>query len=454
LRDPSGRRLGEILVILEKWAGGRQAELRLVARRPPGFPEGDFDRTDGRRTQLVAANAEWYRPIDVPVTSAILSDGLRLTHGSFSLAYDPALAVPFRACLEPISAWLSNRQATVLEEHAVLVQASVLSAAQAFLARNAQSGCRELRGPAGNVPADWSIIERVHLSGVPDTVEPDLKRLAPRLHTATHLEGGLALDSRIYLEGGEPDAWITVELGERCVVAVDGVEQQLAEGANVLALSTLGLPPGKHEITGAGVCRRFTTESGCGGPASHGTGSLGHILRRNGNYRPVAEVATGLPDTSPPPLGTVYVCGAAPAADARDLPLPDRAPELLPAGFDEYAVLGAVAGQVVTPFAPTRPEWLERLDLTAWQFFDVPLTFAAKWLIYGGRVGTKVHRWGDPSALPSRGAGGPPGTLEQLWAQHILSAAACEPDLESSDAALWETYVSFAAEIHRAQGAE
>jgi hypothetical protein len=444
LRDPKGRRRGEVLLILEKWAGGRRAELRFVARRPRGFPEGEFRLGDARSLVVETANVDWYQPLELPVNPTELRHGLTATQGVFSLAYDPAVAVPFRACLEPFSAWLSCRQANALEEHSVLVHASALADVRGLLMRYARAGWRELQQPAGNIPAGWTVIERVHLSAVPHDVAPHLSSLAPRLYTAMRLEGGLPLSSGIYLVGGEPDLWITVEPGERCVIDIDGEQQELSEGAIELRLADLHLPAGKHEVSADGVRRRLTTERGFGLPATFGTASLGHVLRRHRNYQPVSEIATPLLGGGIPPGGTVHVCGAATLASAADLPRGDRPPELLPTGFDEYVVLGDEAGQLVVPLAPERPAWLDRLGLSAWQFFDVPLTFRPKWLIYRGRAGTRVHRWGDQETQPSCASSGPLTTHEVLWARHLITAAGEDPIVDERDLSLWETYVCVA----------
>jgi hypothetical protein len=448
LRDPKGRRRGEVLLILEKWAGGRRAELRFVARRPRGFPDGEFRLAEARSLALVPANADWYQPLELPVSALALRQGMTATQGVFSLTYDPAVVVPFRACLEPFSAWLSCRQANALEEHSVLVHASALADVRSFLARCARSGWRELQQPVGNIPASWTVIERVRLSAVPHGVPPHLSSLAPRLYTAMRLEGGLPLSSGIYLVGGEPDVWLMVEPGERCVLDIDGAKQQeLSEGSLELRLTDFHLPVGKHEISAGGVRRRLTSERGFGLPATFGTASLGHVLRRHRDYQPVSEIATPLLDGGIPPAGTVHVCGAATLASPADLPRGDRPPELLPTGFDEYVVLGAQAGELVVPLAPERPGWLERLGLSAWQFFDVPLTFRPKWLIYRGRAGTRVHRWGDPETQPSRASSGPITTHELLWAGHLVTAAAEEPIVDEHNLGQWKTYVSFAESI-------
>ena len=63
LRDRQGRRRGDIVVLLEKLAGGRRVELRLGARRPDGFPEGTFRLPYGNALELRASAATGWYPL-------------------------------------------------------------------------------------------------------------------------------------------------------------------------------------------------------------------------------------------------------------------------------------------------------------------------------------------------------------------------------------------------------
>ena len=436
--------------MLEKWAGGRRVELQFVARRPAGFPEGAFLAADGGTLDVAAASADWYRPLDLPVTAAAVRNGALLVRDSFSLAYDERVVVPFRACLEPFSGWLSCRQAGAFEEHAVLAHASVMDDVRTFLGRHARGGWRELSTAAGNLPSGWTVVERVYLASTARDPPPHLSCLAPQVYTATRLDGGLPLSSGLYLTDGEPDLSLTVGPGQTSLVEIDGHQVQLQEGSIQLRLADLALGPGAHEIAASGVRRRFSSERSFGLAAPRGTATLGHIISGGHSRRPVSEIATALDATEAPPRGTVHICGAAPLAAPEDLPLEDRPPQLLPTGFDGYLALGSEAGQLVVPLPPDRPRWLGRLDLETWQFFDVPFTFPPQWLVLTGRtriegkVRPRVRLSGEPACMPVRHATGPITTFERLWADAIVATEASGALVDEGHTALWASYVAFA----------
>ncbi len=73
LRDAEGRRRGDIVLVLENAAGGRRVTVRLVPRRPEGFPEGPYERAPGSAVGLRAMSAGWFQPLEVAVSGRVLS---------------------------------------------------------------------------------------------------------------------------------------------------------------------------------------------------------------------------------------------------------------------------------------------------------------------------------------------------------------------------------------------
>lgn len=296
LLDAQGRRRGDIALVIEIAQGGRRIVAKLVPRRPGGFPErARWRLANGGEVEIAPAGEEWYQPLGVDPTRAILGGGVSLSTAGFALAYDPSPVVPLRASLG-VGAWASVRQATAIEEHCVLTMDALLPHVREFLLRYAESGWRVL-DRTGNLPGGWRIVERVRITHAVPEVADELRRLAPRLHTATRLDGGLQIAPRQYLAAGEPDLWITVERGERAEIELDERTIAVSEGVLEVRLAALDppLPPGVHEIVAGGIRRHFSTLTGFPVVTPAGAGSLGHVIERHGTYRPSSIDAEPLP---------------------------------------------------------------------------------------------------------------------------------------------------------------
>ena len=444
LRDSHGRRRAEILLAVRLLAGGRRAELHLVVRRPEGFPgEADFAREDGRTVKIETTGPDWYRPLQIPVDSAVLTKGLRLTADGYSLSYEPRSVIPLRAEPEPFSAWISKSQADPVQDHVVMVSNSVLEETKRFLSRAAESRWKVVRPP--ELPKGWSAITGVRIVSIPDSAPDALRPLVPRLFTAMQLEGGLKLAHRLYLTGGEPDLFVTIEEGREAEVEIDGCRESMAHGLVKLQLSKMELPVGEHEAAASGQRVKFRSERTFGLARTRGSGSMGHAITHHNTYRPTSEIA-GLLPTGRPPRGTVFLSGACPSADPADLPLPDQPPILVPFGYRECAVLGAEAGVAERFYEPSRPGWLSRVGIEHAQFFDFAPRFSPRWLVQFGNFTSA--RW--LGALPEEPRTGSADVAEQqqLWADIVLRATdAGLAFTRPGDRDLWERYVSLAREI-------
>lgn len=420
LRDAEGRRRAEIALLAQKRAGDRHLGVRLIPRRPEGFPEGAWSRRDGRHIELGAAGPGWFRPLDIDISPRHLSHGLALEHGNMALALEPSPVIPLRASLEPVAGWVSTRQAQAVEEHIVLVHASVGAELRAFLGRHAEEGWRQAR-PDGNLPAGWTVYFGVRITSAIASAPPAFACLAPRLNTATHMEGGLEIAPRQYLVGGEPDLWITVGKGEECEVEIDGAVERLRAGVVPIRLSALGLPPGAHRVRAGGMPRSFTSFEGFPAMATAGTGALGHRIERHGSYRPSAPAAAELP-AGAVPRGHIHVAGAVARARHEDLPAPVREPVLLRTGFS-YTLLGSEAGEVQHVLPPPLPSWLRSLGLgNQVQFFDHPSPFAVQWAVRRGGLGARLIALAEPPQAPR--APGDRRALSAEWAGAVVRAGA------------------------------
>jgi hypothetical protein len=272
---------------------------------------------------------------------------------------------------------------------------------------------------------------------------PELARLAPRLNTATRLEGGLQIASGQYLVGGEPDLWITVGAGESCDITIDGHTERFRPGVVPLRLSELGLSAGRHVIVAGGITRNVTTSPGFPVVAAMGTGRLGHEFARHRSYRPRTEIAGALPP-GPPPSGTVRLSGAKVEGSPDDLPIGPLPPILLRTGLS-FLLLGARPGEILEVPSPDRPEWLSDLGLEP-QFFDCPAPFPIEWSVQQGQLGgTKVRAIGEPPSPPLRdqAIGAAPA---HAWARTIADADGGNEEGAAS-AETWNEYVDVARAI-------
>lgn len=438
--DEQGRRRGELALVLELKQGGHWIKAAFWPRRPEGFPDRVEVRTrSGDQLSLAAVSDEWYGPLDLPVRSRHLDDGLVLESAECSFAFDASRVIPLRASDE-LGRWVSTRQVVAAEPHCVIVYAALLDQVRKFLNNHAEAGWREAPG-TGNLPEEWRVLDAVRISSPASPSETYLKPLAPRFGTASSFEGGLRITGGMYLSGGEPDLWITVARGDEPGVAVDGEPVDLAGPISQIKLSQLGLPAGEHRVEIGGLTRHFTTIEGVAIAATSRSGSLAHILRKGAGYVPLGAGPQALPKGEQA-RGTVRVSGASAIADPADLPEPPQPPVLLPAGFRAYTVLGRHPGELLEPSPPAEPRWLTRIGIRdQFQYFDQPAGFEVQWLIAVGAAGTQVRAIRNPPRPPMRSNGTEASEVER-WSAAILGAAAaqCRP----ADQSAFDEYVGFA----------
>jgi hypothetical protein len=448
LRDAQGRRRGEVLLLAEKLAGGRRVTLRFVARRPEGFPDSGWLNAAGQQVDLSgAAGSHWFGSIPVAVTARTLRHGFKLTNGRLALTYEPAAAIPLRASFEPISGWLSVHQASAAEEHLVLAHSSVEAALRLFLKHHAQANWQLVR-PAGDVPEGWLVALGVSITSAVLHAPEELLRLAPRLNTATRLEGGLEVVNGQYLVGGEPDLWITVAEGETCDVEIDGAVERFQTGVVPLRISTLGLEPGQHTIRAGGITRTVASFAGFPVTETAGTGCLGHRFERHSRYRPATVIAGEL-QRGEVPRGTVQLAGALISGRKEDLPGEQHPPMLLPSGL-RFVLVGTRPGEVLQVLRPRKPEWLGTLGLGN-QFFDCPMPFVVQWIISYGKFETRVK--GAPgAALPPQPADSIGGEAARMWAAVIVRAAQ-EGAISDKEQLRWRAYVDIAKQLQNSDTA-
>ncbi len=451
LRDERGRRRAPIhLYVIPR--GRRPAIVSLIPRRPTGYPAGTWG-LDGTpsRLELVEHHADgWFAPLNLPLTGRILENGLSLVRGDLSLRFEPADALPCRQAEIAIGGYLSQPSSVMWEPHIALARRTVKDDLSALLSRHTPERPPDLS--ANGLPSGWSLIGPFRLTTAPQDPPARFARFAPRMFSATSLDGGLRLSEPqltppIYLSGGgEPDVQISVEPGHDLAVVLDGVEHPLRDGALELALSEMDLPEGEHELI-ADVTRRFTTRNGFRDMIPPGAGSMGYRLACHGSYQPESLAAEPLPDREPP-RGWVYVSGAVATGRVDDLPLGDRRPLLVRAGRRRLHVIGAGPGEVVdAPSDP--PHWLTQLKQPSAdgqtprtsladfvQFVELEPPFEPMWLLTESGDGT---RRAEPLASP---AARPNGASDPRWAG--LIRAWSDAVVDSACTETWTDYVAAA----------
>ena len=464
LRDVEGRRRAECVLVLAM-RRGQILSARVFAPRPDDFPiEAKWMDTRGGVTTLHQVAPGWYSEISCGDLKGLLREGLLLTHERYALSFSRAALVVFSKTFVPESGWLSQRKASLLHDHILLARAALRPAIEDFLNRHAATGWKPL-GPTPALAGEWVGYSDVVLRSVPVTpVLEGLEPLVPRMNTATQTEGGLRLGTALYLTGGEPDLYVTVDAGELAEVEIDGKAETFREGTVKLALRNSGLGAGPHVIRAGGRTITFTGERTLGQIEPDSAGQLAQVIEKHRRYQPRSLYASDGAE-SPAAPGTVRICGASVDGSADDLPMPGLPPVVLARGFVRYEVLGAVPGQIEVLESPPKPAWLEHLNAGA-QYFEANIGFEPQIVILTGRGGKTVralripphppderNQTGpSPSPPPSSHRGGSPirspgGSEHRTWASAVLDAAESAPLVPDESAAVWEAYVSTAHTI-------
>jgi hypothetical protein len=390
LRDARGRRRAGIhLLVIPRRRG---TVVKLLARRPEGFPDGSWmlERSPHSvELQPNLASNDWYAPLDLDISKKVLDSGLRLVHGDVALTFEPASAIPCRQATPEIGGYISQPQATMWEPHIAIVRRPQVPDLKAYLGHHVERPV-EMHPSGSNLPAEWAITQEFQFIRPSVAAPAEFSRLAPRLIATTAFEGGLPLSSAVYLTKGEPDVHVAVEPGATMSVQLDGVEQHLDAGALNLELSAMRLPPGRHTFV-ADITRSFSTVETFGDACPPESGTLGHRLSRHRSYHPETASAERLGrDPSP---GDVHLAGAVASGAAADLPLGDRRPHLFRAGARRYALIGAVPGQVARPAGTLAPSWLRAVGLgDFFQFIEIHADFDPAWLLVEGSTGARNAR--------------------------------------------------------------
>lgn len=444
LRDARGRRRGEILLLVERFAGGRRVELSLHARRPEGFPAGSFRSATGDTFELSPSVEGWYAPLPIPVTPRRLTTPFTLVHEAFSLSFPADRVVPLREAFQP-SGWLEVRQVVPFEPHMVLVHAALRDDVQRFAARFGDDSW-VFRTPRG-IPEGWFLLDGLRLTRVPDYAPPALLRLAPRIVASLSLSGGLPLAPRMYLTGGEPDLQVTFSDSDEALVELDGVVQRFRTWLVELPLSQQRLAAGEHEVRAGGQRRSFRSEDGFGDEHPDHAGSMAIVLEKHATYLPAGSGVEPV-GVGEPKRGTVRISGAHVEAAPEDLPLAPAKPVVLRRMHHRWQLLGPRAGDYEEGRVPSPPDWFRKLPGSpTFPFFEVHPRIAPELVIYRALDGRRLVRpVVDDLAMPACPEDVP---REQLvaWAEAIRDAERHSPEIASASASAWEAYVKLSEAI-------
>lgn len=440
IRDGAGHVEGRLIIALH----AVQAQLRVVAARPAGFPaELPIGLPTGETVRLIADDvlgdepAEYYDGLDIPLNWSVLDGGLRLSDGVHVLRLPP-YSIHVLHMSPDLGCWASAEHIRPAETAWLLVRRQQLAAVEDYLTAWSRSGWSRVEDPRVAIRG-WQVIRDVTIDAGPAVAPPGLARLVPRKGNRLLLSGGLPLAQPpgTYLSGGEPDVTPPPLDGVAAPVHVDGVKRELDRRATTIRIAALALAPGPHTVEMIGFRRHFATLRTTGIVTVTPPRRIGHLLRlKQGRLRPTALSASEL--GSSPRTGEIVIEGATvTGADSSD---EFRAPILLNAGAREIVLLGAAAGQIEVLAPPRRPPWMERHGLNYRVFEHVP-NFDVAWMIvetqWSGRRARLVH-----NLEPTAGTG-VDASAARRWRRELLES---QPPSDAIAADRWSRYVACAEE--------
>ncbi|MGF1425611.1 hypothetical protein [Kitasatospora sp. LaBMicrA B282] len=431
---PTGTTRAELLARLD---AGR---LSWVARLRSGVQRERIELKNGIVLEQLGDTA-YYDVTGLPVpTTDTLTRAIRCDGDDLVLSR-PASSVLVLARDDVIGVWVGSDGFRSGEAHVVLAAAGAQQDVQRLLDRAATTGRSADTSKVAWVPRGWSMHrpvtfdDAVTLRRALQEVQGAVGLLRPPAQFKLRLEGGLklapSLDAHVYLRGGEPQVVLPDASESTGPLLIDGEERLelrkgIAAGGSV-SLAVLGLKPGRHTVSYAGVEIDFATADQavvepkmtkvCGFTVADGRASESPSLL---NEQSLPAGITGADCTS----ATAWDTSAAMELCRRD------ADELLFAAAD---------GRLWTLEAPEQPGWwTERLpDRPAPLRFEVEFHGVGGWLLER-RSGRWRGRPVNPGAPEPRGAGNP-----RAWARAIVRAqqASVEPS--------WAAYVQAAKELDR-----
>jgi len=443
VRDDEGRAAAPVLLALSAFPP--PAELRLVARRPPGSPRSLSCRFRLATLELTDDEIEgedgsgWYE-VPLEPKADLLLNGVQLLAHSFSARLPPSQIHVLHKSKE-LGCWASASQLVPGEPAWVLARERIAPQVEQFLTEHAQGWARVERSSI--VPAGWSLYRDVVVESVPERPVEGLSRLAPRHENRLSLRGGLPLrGTDAYLSGGEPDLWLPPSPGGKLSLQVrlDGQEIAARGSEEVVRLALERPEPGDHEVTVGPIRRRFHSVRTAGSVVPQVENPIGHALSdADEGLRPLGAGAREHDGDTGPAL---VIEGALVQGSPSQLGSSAEPPLVLPVGATRRRILGAHPGQIDEPVPPTRPRWMEEIGLQQQSFEHEP-PFEPVWVLTEWRLGERQRvRVRHPQPPSTEPAGGPAAVA--AWIEALLTF---EPPAEDGVAALWHSYSDAAEEI-------
>ncbi|MFJ5557316.1 hypothetical protein ACIQCD_07795 [Streptomyces sp. NPDC093250] len=430
---PTGVTRAELLVRLDAGRLGWVARLRSAEQTKR------IELKGGVVLEQLGDTA-YYEVTGLPAPSAdTLTRGIRRDGDALVLSR-PASSVLVLARDDVLGVWAGTDGFRPGEAHVVLAAPSAQRDVRRLLDKAATTGRSADTGKLPWVPQGWSLHKPVTFDD-PVTLRRALKEvqgavglLQPPVQFKLRLEGGLklapSLDSHLYLRGGEPQVILPDATESTGTLLVDGKEypalRKAVAAGRPVPLAVLGLEPGRHTVSWAGVEIHFATADQavvepkmtkvCGLAVVDGKASESSSLL-DGQSLPTGITGADCTSATQEPADVMELC-------RRD------ADEVLFAAAD---------GRLWTLNAPEQPDWwTERLPDT-----PAPLCFEAGFHGIGGwllerRNGRWKVRPVNPGTPKPKTSGNP-----RAWARAVLNAhqASVEP--------MWAAYVQAAKELDR-----
>ncbi|MGW4082753.1 hypothetical protein ACWEGS_06940 [Streptomyces sp. NPDC004822] len=431
---PTGVVRAELLVRLDAGRLGWVARLRSPERK---------SRVELRGGVVLEqlGDTAYYEVTGLPEPGAgTLTKGIRRDGDRLVLSRPPS-PVLVLARDDVLGVWATTDGFRPGEPHVVLAAPTAQRDVQRLLDKAATTGRSADTSKLSWVPQGWSLHkpvtfdDAVTLRRALHEVQGAVGLLQPPAQFRLRLEGGLklapSLDPHLYLTGGEPQVVLPDEVEGTGVLLVDGKERSelrkaIAAGRAV-PLTGLGLEPGRHTVSYAGVEVEFATAE---------QADVEPRITKVCGFAVVAGKASESPallEARALPTGIVGAdCTGAASDHAADRT------ELCRRDADEV-LFAAADGRLWTLETPEKPDWwTERLPDT-----PAPLRFEADFHGIGGwLLERRSGRWRGTPVDP--GAANPAPTANaRAWARAVLNAQ------QVSDDPAWAGYVQAAKELDR-----
>ncbi|MGI8553458.1 MAG: hypothetical protein ACR2PL_22145 [Dehalococcoidia bacterium] len=225
--------------------------LQFVARRPEGFPVGEFTVTGGGdKAQVTITSSEpgYYDTLGFSVTGAHLGSGVALARDSVRLLFSSQAVYTLEQDTS-FGEWVTRDQPSLGEHCIILVANEGIPTVQHLLQANARAGWHRLPAgdPSNGLPHGWTGFCCVEFLSVFDA-PAGYEAVEPRRRFEVHLQGGLKFTSGCWMVGALPKLSVWAETSSMVTVLLDGKVIDSMRPPFALDLNQFAVNVGEHEL--------------------------------------------------------------------------------------------------------------------------------------------------------------------------------------------------------------